>query len=87
MTDQSRDPDDPRGMIREAYRIEGITEPECRSIFLDWAMFLDVPVAEAAGRLLARHGQVGHPMDEILTQAADAPSAPRRRGGAAGRRS
>lgn len=29
---------DPRGMIYEAYRIEGITLEECRMIFLDWAM-------------------------------------------------
>ena len=29
------DPDDPGGLIREAYRIEGITKSECRSIFPD----------------------------------------------------
>ena len=31
---------DPKNLIREAYRIEGISEPECRSIFLDWALSL-----------------------------------------------
>ena len=31
---------DPKGLIREAYRIEGITLGECRSIFLDWALSL-----------------------------------------------
>ena len=30
--------DDPRGLILESYRIEGITEGQCRSIFLDWAL-------------------------------------------------
>ena len=28
---------DPKRLVAEAYRIEGITEAECRSIFLDWA--------------------------------------------------
>ena len=32
---------DPRGVIFEAYRIEGITGPDCRSIFLDWALGLN----------------------------------------------
>ena len=31
---------DPRGVIFEAYRIEGITGPDCRSIFFDWALSL-----------------------------------------------
>ena len=31
---------DPKGLIRESYRIEGIEAPECRSIFLDWAISL-----------------------------------------------
>ena len=34
------DPNDHKGLILEAYRIEGITLPECRSIFLDWALSL-----------------------------------------------
>ncbi len=29
---------DPRGLIRESYRIKGISAPECRSVFLDWAL-------------------------------------------------
>jgi len=28
---------DPRGLIFESYRIDGIHPAECRSIFLDWA--------------------------------------------------
>ena len=37
---RSDDPNDHKGLIREAYRIDGITLPECRSIFLDWALSL-----------------------------------------------
>jgi len=29
---------DPRGLIAESYRMEQITESECRSIFLDWVL-------------------------------------------------
>ena len=29
---------DPRGLIYESYRIEGISTEESRSIFLDWAL-------------------------------------------------
>ena len=35
-----RDHHDPKGLVREAYAIPGVTEPECRSIFLDWALSL-----------------------------------------------
>ena len=35
---------DPRGLIFEAYRIEGISGPDCRSIFFDWALGLNVEV-------------------------------------------
>ena len=40
MPDQRPDPDmaDPKGLIREAFRIDGITASECRSIFVDWAL-------------------------------------------------
>ena len=31
---------DPKGLIREAYAIEGITDGECRSILIDWALSL-----------------------------------------------
>ena len=31
---------DSRGLIREAYRIEGIGPADCRTIFLDWALSL-----------------------------------------------
>ena len=81
---------DPTGLIRESYRIEGITEPECRSIFLDWA--ISVPQGEDSTqhvrRLLGLHGadHPDHPMTGVLREALGA-SPQGRRGGARGRRS
>ena len=58
--------DDPKALIYEAYRIEGITKPECRTIFLDWALSLPVgrDTRVDLGTLLARYGMAypGHPM-------------------------
>lgn len=81
------DPDDPKGLVREAYRIDGITEAECRSILIDWALSLPPALdpAAAAARLRARKGQAGHPMTALLAAAADPAAAPARRGGRAGR--
>jgi hypothetical protein len=85
-------PDDPKGLITEAYRIEGISAPECRSIFMDWALSLpDGAEAPAVlARLLERHGAGApdHPMTQVLREglATAAPSAGRRRGGWRGRR-
>lgn len=82
---------DPKGLIRESYRIEGITEGECRSIFLDWALSLPpgVTPARALSRLVMAYGSIdGHPMTAILYEALrPADHAPARRGGALGRRS
>ena len=81
------DAHDPKGLVREAYLIEGITAPECRSIFLDWA--LSLPEGARAGAsaavLIARHGVEGHPMTGVLHEALGAEARPRRRGGRAGR--
>jgi hypothetical protein len=80
---------DPKGLIRESYRIEGITTAECRSIFMDWALSLppDRSVPDAARALIASYGLAapGHPMTTVLDEALVAPPAPRRRGGRAGR--
>ena len=35
---QGRIEQDPRGLIYESYRIEDVTEAQCRSIFFDWAL-------------------------------------------------
>jgi hypothetical protein len=80
---------DPKGLVRESYRIEGITPGECRSILLDWALSLPVGavVPEAARVLIAVYGAGApdHPMTAVLHQALAAPGAPRRRGGRQGR--
>lgn len=78
-------PADPRGLIFEAYRIAGITEPECRSIFFDWALGAEPGTDLEAGRqsLLAVYGQShpDHPMTAVLREAMPEGAAPRRRGG------
>jgi len=80
---------DPKGLIREAYRIDGITEAECRSIFLDWALSVpaDAPTAPLIEGLLGRHSGEpgGHPMTVTLRAGLDTAAAPRRRGGRAAR--
>lgn len=76
---------DPKGLIRESYRIEGIGLAECRSIFLDWA--ISVPAGtEAHGlipELLAQYGQEApdHPMTQVLREGLTAPAPGGRRGG------
>ena len=74
---------DPKALIREAYRIDGITAPECRTIFLDWALSLPAEMDQIASiaLLLERHGEVGHPMTDVLKDGLQAMKAPRRRGG------
>ncbi len=49
---------DPKGLVRESYKIEGITMGECRSIFIDWVLSLPA-VANAPDflrALLAHYG-------------------------------
>ncbi|PUB19188.1 hypothetical protein [Yoonia sediminilitoris] len=85
----TKDPRDPKGLIREAYLIDGITAAECRSIFLDWA--LGVPVekdtqAQVRALLLDYAEQPNdHPMTQTLLAALHDAPPPRRRGGRAGR--
>lgn len=74
---------DPRGLIREAYAIAGLGAPECRSIFLDWALGLpaDADAAGAVSALLAHYGPAhpAHPMTAVLREGAERRAAPRRR--------
>lgn len=84
-----KDPRDPKGLIREAYRIEGITAAECRTIFLDWA--LGVPVegdmkAEVQAMLVKyADAPADHPMTQTLVAALKDAEPARRRGGRAAR--
>jgi hypothetical protein len=80
---------DPRGLIAEAYRIEGIGPAECRAILFDWALGGGAaegdPAALAA--LHRRHAAAApdHPMTAVLAEGMGLAPRPRRRGGARGR--
>lgn len=79
---------DPKGLIRESYRIEGITPGECRSIFMDWALSIPVglSVPDAVPVLLSGYdAPQDHPMTAVLREALAAPATPQRRGGRLGR--
>lgn len=79
---------DPSGLMQDAYQIEGISEPECRSIFLDWAMKLPSgDPQDAIRRVLAEYGaaQPDHPMTRVLTEGLGQAAQPARRGGRGGR--
>ena len=83
-------PHDPKGLIRESFRIAGITAAECRSIFLDWALSLPAGADARAPvtALLAQYRPTvppDHPMLSVLEAALAAPARPRRRGGRQGR--
>ena len=81
---EPQNPSDPRGLIRESFRIDGITDAECRTIFLDWALSLPdgrEPRAEITA-LLDQYGAASdHPMTEVLNEGLQKMNAPRRRGG------
>jgi len=76
---------DPKGLIAESFRIEGIADSECRSIFLDWALSLpeEQDTIAAITELLGRYAPDApdHPMIEVLRQGQTTMAAPRRRGG------
>jgi hypothetical protein len=79
-----KDESDPKGLIFESYRIEGITGGECRSIFMDWA--LSIPDADPQphiARLLDRYApdHPDHPMTAVLREGQGTAPTARRRGG------
>lgn len=80
---------DPKGLVRESYRIEGITLGECRSIFMDWALSLKVDADHGAAiRKLLDHygpGAESHPMTVTLREGLGSAAPARRRGGRLGR--
>lgn len=80
---------DPKGLIRESYRIEAISAEECRSIFVDWALSLPdgVDYKAVVPVLLERYGAAhpGHPMTPVLRAALLPQAQAGRRGGRAAR--
>lgn len=76
---------DKRGLIRESYRIDGIRAEECRSIFLDWALFdeHDLPQPERIQILLDAYGVEApdHPMTAVMRDALKPATKTGRRGG------
>lgn len=82
---------DPKGLIAESFRIEGIGEAECRSILVDWALSLppNIDSARAIEELYQRYGseRPNHPMSALLLEGQGTPRPAARRGGARGRRS
>ncbi|KUP92293.1 hypothetical protein [Tritonibacter horizontis] len=76
---------DPKGLIRESYRIAGIDASQCRSIFLDWAlsMPMEVDMQAALSALLDHYGsaQDTHPMTAVLREGLVSDQRPKRRGG------
>ncbi|OBY24965.1 hypothetical protein [Leisingera sp. JC1] len=76
---------DPRGLIYESYRIEGITDAQCRSIFFDWALGMDAARDSRADiqALLELYGDAHpeHPMTAVLRDGLQGAEKPRRRGG------
>ncbi len=76
---------DPRGLIFESYRIDGIRVEECRSIFLDWALGqpLGADMAAALGILKAEYvdGNPDHPMSEVITEGLSRSASPTGRKG------
>ena len=85
-----KDPYDPAGLIREAFRIEGIGREDCRTIFLDWVIGQreQMDMTEAVQAMLARYAgePSDHPMMLVLREAIEPVRPARRRGGAQGRR-
>ena len=79
------DENDPKGLISEAYKIVGITDAECRGIFLDWA--LGIPIEKDMQAVIRKMLLVfevvapEHPMTATLREGLKNLTNPRRRGG------
>ncbi|MDF1873385.1 hypothetical protein [Vannielia sp.] len=81
---------DPKGLMRDVFRMEGSGLEETRSIFVDWALSLPEG-AEQTMALKALFEQYGrhapdHPMTAVLKAGMEDAGRPRRRGGRLGRR-
>ncbi len=80
---------DPSDLIGESFRIAGITAPDCRVIFLDWALKGSTPddLRARVAALLDRHADqpADHPMMQTLRAGLDMPAPAQRKGGRRGR--
>lgn len=80
---------DPRGLIFEAYRMPELTGPDCRTIFLDWALGAEASadIRKSIETLLETYAaaQPDHPMTAVLKEGLAHARAPKRRGGRAAR--
>lgn len=81
---------DPKGLMKDAYCIDGITEPECRSIFLDWALSMPIDAEPKVwiGEVIEKYAAQNpdHPMTRVLKEGLAEQPAPRRRGGRSARK-
>jgi len=80
---------DPRGLIFESYRMEGISIEECRAIFLDWA--LGFRGADTKAALTDLHDAYvmdnpEHPMSRLIKEGLATALAPKGRRGGRGRK-
>ena len=83
--------EEPRGLLFEAYRITGITLPECKAIFLDWALGLDISIYQIGAIKSAlkeyQKNNPNHPMTKVLLEGLEIQNKPaKRRGGWSSRR-
>lgn len=80
-------PDDPRGLIFEAYHMD-LNLADCRTVLFDWATgHNQVAGAEQIKRLFDHYVTLypDHPMTRVLGEGMPEAAAPRRRGGRQGR--
>lgn len=76
--------------MQESYRIEAISEDECRSIFMDWVLSMPAERDQKAAILamIERYGSTNadHPMTRVLRAGLEPPARTGRRGGWRARR-
>ena len=75
---------DPRGLIYESYRIEGLSVEEARSIFLDWALERAADDMRPQLQTLLDEYEAqnpDHPMTQVIKEGLEHAGPPKRRGG------
>ena len=64
--------EDPRGLLYEAYQIDGISLADCKTIFLDWALGLDYNIDQIKAVIAAleeyEEDNPKHPMTKVLRE-------------------